>query len=99
MPITETTKVGKRGTIVIPAKIRKLLGIGEGDLVIVEERDEGVLIRKAMAVPIEKYSPRRKAEFMLSNAVNKKDYARAVREVKKMGIDPETIPHHKTGKN
>ena len=97
--MVETSKVGKRGMIVIPVKLRKLLGIEEGDLVIVEERDEGVLIRRAVALPVEKYSPKRKAEFLLSNAIDTKDYARAVDEVKAMGLDPKRIPHRKPGKN
>jgi len=91
----ETSTVGKRGTIVIPAKLRRRFGIEEGDLVIVEEREEGVLIRRAIALPLESYSPERKAEFLLSNAVDAKDYARARAEVKKLGLDPDAIPHRK----
>lgn len=99
MAHAETSKVGKRGTVVIPAKIRKRLGIEEGNLIIIEERDDGVLIRRAVAMPIEIYSPERKAEFLLSNAVDKADYAHAVEEVKRMGLDPQKIPHYKPRKN
>jgi hypothetical protein len=42
---------------------------------------------------IEKYSPQRKAEFLLSNATNSADYRRARREVKKLGLDPDAVPH------
>ncbi len=44
---------------------------------------------------IEIYTPERRAEFLLSNAVDAKDYAAAVEEVRKLGIDPASIPHHK----
>lgn len=91
----ETSKVGKRGTIVIPAKLRRRFGIREGTLVIAEERAEGILIRPAVAIPVESYTPERRAEFLLSNAVDTEDYARAVREVRKMGLDPDQIPHTK----
>lgn len=91
----DTSRVGKRGTIVIPARLRKRFGIEEGALVITEEREEGILIRPAVALPIETYSPRRVAEFLLSNAVDKKDYVRAVARVKRMGLDPRSIPHRK----
>ncbi len=91
--VTETSKVGKRGTVVIPARLRKRFGIGEGTLVIAEERPEGVLLRPAIAVPLETYSPERVAEFLLTNAVDRREYARARRQVKKMGLDPEAIPH------
>jgi hypothetical protein len=46
-------------------------------------------------LPLERYTPERKAEFLLNNAVTPGDYAWALEEVKKMGIDPKTIPHEK----
>jgi AbrB family looped-hinge helix DNA binding protein len=91
----ETGKVGKRGTVVIPAKLRKRFGIFEGSLIIVEETGEGILIRPAVALPVESYSRERIAEFILSNAVDADDYASAVEEVKRMGLDPDRIPHQK----
>ena len=45
--------------------------------------------------PVEVYSPERIAEFLLSNAVDADDYAEAVEEVRKMGLDPDSIPHEK----
>jgi hypothetical protein len=43
-------------------------------------------------VPIEKYSPLRKAEFLLSTATSASDYRRARREVTRLGLDPDSIP-------
>ena len=91
----EVSKVGKRGTVVIPAPLRKRFGIQEGSLVIAEERDDGIFLRPSVALPIERYTRKRRAEFLLSNAVNKRDYTRAVAEVRRMGLDPAGIPHHK----
>ncbi len=91
----EVTKFGKRGTIVIPATLRRRFDFHDGDLVIAEERDEGILLRRAVAVPIETYSAERKAEFLLSNAVDLGDYKQARKAVKKLGLDPDKIPHHK----
>lgn len=88
-------KVGKRGAIVVPAKLRKQFGIEEGSLVTAEAREEGILIRPAIIVPVEKYSPERKAEFLLSTATNEKDYRAARREVKKLGIDPDSVRHRR----
>ena len=90
---TETSKVGKRGAVVIPAKLRRRFGLEEGMLVIAEERAEGILLRPAVAVPLETYSPERVAEFLLTNAVDAEDYARAVARVKAMGLDRKTITH------
>jgi len=90
-----TTKIGKRGAVVIPAGLRRKYGFEEGSLVVAEAREEGVLLRPAVTLPLERYTPERKAEFLLNNAVTPEDYAWALREVKKLGIDPKTIPHEK----
>lgn len=91
----ETSKVGRRGTVVIPADLRRRFGIEEGTLVIAEEREDGILLRPAVALPVESYSPERVAEFLLSNAVDEADYANAVERVRGMGLDPGAIPHVK----
>jgi len=91
----ESAKVGKRGAIIVPAKLRKRFGIEEGTLVTTEPREDGILIRPAVAFPVEKYTPERKAEFLLSTATTDADYRRARKEVKKFGIDPDTIPHRR----
>ncbi|HKT46699.1 MAG TPA: AbrB/MazE/SpoVT family DNA-binding domain-containing protein [Candidatus Acidoferrales bacterium] len=91
----EAVKVGKRGTIVVPAKLRKRYGFDEGTLVTAEPREDGVLIRPAIVVPVERYTPERKAEFLLSTATTKKDYRRARKEIKTLGLDPDAIPHRR----
>jgi AbrB family looped-hinge helix DNA binding protein len=90
-----TSRVGKRGTVVIPAALRRRFGIEEGSSIIAEGREEGILLRPALAVPLESYTAERKAEFLLSNAVDGEDYARAEEEVRRMGLDPATIPHRR----
>ena len=60
----QSARVGKRGAIVVPAKLRKRFGIEEGSIVIAEEKEDGILIRPAMVVPVERYSPERQAEFL-----------------------------------
>jgi AbrB family looped-hinge helix DNA binding protein len=89
----ESGKVGKRGTFVIPARLRRRFGIEEGSEVIAEETPEGILIRPAITVPIEVYDDERKAEFLLSNAVDADDYRRAQEDVRQMGLDPAKISH------
>ena len=93
--IMESSKVGKRGAIIVPAKLRKRFGIEEGSLVTAEEREDGILIRPAVVVPVERYTPERKAEFILSNATTQADYRQARKEVQKLGIDPDSIPHRR----
>jgi AbrB family looped-hinge helix DNA binding protein len=91
----EPSRVGKRGTIVIPAALRRRYGIEEGTIVVAEAVEGGVLIRPAIVLPVEVYTPERKAQFLLSNAIDAADYASALTEVRRMGLDPETIPHYK----
>ena len=55
----------------------------------------GTLVVTAVAMPVELYSPRRRAEFMLNNAVDAAEYKRALRAVRKLGINPGDIPHRK----
>lgn len=53
--MAETNRVGRRGTIVIPAAIRHRFKIEEGPFVIVEEREDGVLACPAAIMSIEIY--------------------------------------------
>ena len=91
----ESAKVGKRGAIIVPARLRRRFGIEEGTIVTAEEKDDGILIRPAVVVPVEKYTSERKAEFLLSNATSRADYQKARKQVRKLGIDPDSIPHRR----
>jgi AbrB family looped-hinge helix DNA binding protein len=91
----QSTRVGKRGAIIVPASLRKRFGIEEGSIVTAEEKEDGILIRPAVVVPIERYTPERKAEFLLSNAIDEADYRSARKSVRKMGLDPDQIPHNR----
>ena len=82
MRTQQSARVGKRGAIIVPASLRKRFGIEEGSLVVAEEKEDGILIRPAVIVPVERYTPERKAEFLLSNAVDANDYRRARKEVR-----------------
>ena len=89
----DSARVGKRGAIIVPSRLRKRFGIEEGSIVIAEEQEDGILIRPAVVVPVEHYTPERKAEFLLSNAVDEADYRSARKAVRKMGLDPDSVPH------
>jgi AbrB family looped-hinge helix DNA binding protein len=91
----ESARVGKRGAIIVPAKLRKQFGIEEGSIVTAEARDDGILIRPAVIVPVERYTPERKAEFLLSNATNAEDYREARKTVRKLGLNPDSIQHQR----
>ena len=88
-------KVGKRSAVIVPAKLRKRFGIEEGSVVTAEAREDGILIRPAVIVPVDRYSPERKAEFLLSTAKTVDDYRRVRKAVKKLGVNSVSIPHRR----
>lgn len=92
---TAYIKIGKRGVVVIPNNFRQHYGLIEGDLVMVEDSQEGILLKPTITLPIEKYTVERKAEFLLSNAMSKKEYEAAKKTTRDWGLDPEKIPHFK----
>lgn len=55
--------VSGRGLIAIPARLRKAAGIRPKDNLIAEITPDGILLRPAVTLPIELYTPARIAEF------------------------------------
>ena len=47
----QTVKIAKRGTVVIPATLRKKYRLEEGSQTIVESLMEGVLLRPVVTLP------------------------------------------------
>ena len=85
--MSEPTRVGKRGTIVLPASLRKQYGFEEGTMVVAEGSEYGVLLRPAVLMPVEIYTPERKAEFLRANAISAADLASAEAEIRKDGLE------------
>jgi AbrB family looped-hinge helix DNA binding protein len=55
--------INERGSLTIPAKMRKNFGIKANDELIIEDTEQGLLLRPAFSVPIEIYSEDRIKEF------------------------------------
>ncbi len=58
-----TLTLSNRGLITLPVKLRQALGLKADDQLIAETTPEGILLRPAVTLPIELYSPQRLAEF------------------------------------
>ncbi len=58
-----TISVSGRGLIALPAEMRKAAGIRPRDSLIAETTAEGILLRPALTLPVEIYTPGRVAEF------------------------------------
>jgi len=87
-----TTKM-ESGAVVIPAELRDQFGLEEGSVLVIEAGDDGIVLRPADDAAIELYTPERIAEFLLNNAIGADDYRGAREEVRKLGLDPDTILH------
>jgi AbrB family looped-hinge helix DNA binding protein len=58
-----TVTLTSRGVVTLPAKLRKALGMKADDQLIAEATDEGLLLRPAVTLPVEIYTPARIREF------------------------------------
>ncbi len=56
--------INKRGTLTIPAKMRETFGIKANDELIIEDTEQGLLLRPAFSVPVEIYTEDRIKEFV-----------------------------------
>lgn len=63
-----TLTITDRGTITLPAKLRRQLGIKADDQLIAEATPDGLLLRPAVTLPVERYSDARIAEFDAAEA-------------------------------
>lgn len=55
--------INSRGVVTLPAKLREALGLKADDVLIAETTPEGLLLRPAVTLPVEVYTPERVAEF------------------------------------
>ena len=94
-----TVKMGKRGTLVLPSKLRKQLGLIDGSLLTTEVKNGEIRIRPTYLYEPEVWSDQRRAFFLLYNSVTKEEWDEVLPEVLTLGIDPATIeglpPNHR----
>lgn len=60
--------VSGRGLIALPAEMRKAAGIRPQDSLIAETTSDGILLRPALTLPVEIYTPERVIEFDVAEA-------------------------------
>jgi AbrB family looped-hinge helix DNA binding protein len=63
-----TLTINSRGVVTLPAKLRQAMGLKADDQLIAETTPEGLLLRPAVTLPVELYTPRREQEFDLAEA-------------------------------
>jgi antitoxin PrlF len=57
-----------RGVVTVPARLRKALGLKPDDELIAEATADGLLLRPAVTLPVEVYTPERIREFDAAEA-------------------------------
>jgi len=96
---TMTIKMGKRGTIVLPAKLRKQFGLEDGSLLVTEAKDGEIRIRPAFLYEPEVWTPEETAYFILINSMTKEEWDENLPHVLELGVDPTRIeglePNHR----
>ncbi len=55
--------INSRGVVTLPARLREALGLKADDQLIAETTAEGLLLRPAVTLPVELYTPEREREF------------------------------------
>lgn len=88
-------QMGKRGTVVIPAKLRKRLKLEDGCFLALSESTDSLHLRKVSFGQPTTVDKRSQAATILSNASNLGEYLAAIEEVRQLGFDPEEIPHER----
>jgi len=63
-----TVTLTSRGVVTLPAKLRAALGFKADDALIAEATPEGLLLRPALTLPVETYTPQREQEFDAAEA-------------------------------
>ena len=58
-----TLTINSRGVVTLPAKLRQALGLKPDDQLIAETTPQGLLLRPAVTLPLELYTPERVQEF------------------------------------
>ena len=88
-------QMGKRGTVVIPAKMRKKLSMLDGCLLLVGETEGVIRLRVAKVMNPDADSRLKMAQRLLGGAEDLGEYFSAMEEVRRMGFDPDEVPHER----
>ena len=76
--MSETLIVSKRGQITLPAATRKSLGIKGGDVVILEDRGNEIVLKPGVVLEVECYSDEQIAEWDAADTLEEGERERIV---------------------
>ena len=74
--MSSTLVVSSRGQITLPARVRKRLGIKSGDVVILEDRPEEIVLRPGIVLEYERYTDEQIAAWDAADALDDQERTR-----------------------
>lgn len=77
--MADIAQLSRRGTITLPAAIRRRLGLTEGDVLTVALAGRSIVLTPAAVTPVERYSDERIAEFDRAAALDPEELKAAER--------------------
>ena len=83
--MSETVLVSNRGQITLPAALRKRLGIEGGDVVILEERENEVVLKPGVVLEVELYSDEQIAQWDAEDKLSDAERARLLSRLDRSG--------------
>ena len=76
--MSETLVVSSRGQITLPAALRKRLGIKGGDVVILEDRGNEVVLKPGVVLEIQHYSDEQIAQWDTGDKLSDQERAQII---------------------
>ena len=76
--MSETLVVSSRGQITLPAALRKRLGIKSGDVMILEDRGNEVVLKPGVVLEIQHYSDEQIAQWDTEDKLSDRERANIV---------------------
>ena len=79
--MSATLVVSSRGQITLPATVRKRYGIRAGDVMILEDREEEIVLKPGIVVEVQRYSDAQIAEWAAADTLDDEERARLLEAV------------------
>ena len=79
--MSATLVVSSRGQITLPATVRKRYGIRAGDVMILEDREEEIVLKPGIVVEVQRYSDAQIAEWTAADTLDDQERARLLEAV------------------
>ena len=79
--MSETLVVSNRGQLTLPATLRKRLGIKGGDVMILEDRGDEIVLKPGVVVEIQLYSDEQIAQWDAEDTLTGQERARILKRI------------------